>query len=227
MNVGSKPTEVILVPRVAAAVPKELAKRSNRVLRPRDAEKVYAHPRGEFARLSRSGVMKRLRTGYYALVPAARLGDQRWQPSLEAAALGIAQADYGPSAVALMGVSAARHHGALPRALALAAVAVPKQRPSLETAVGRVVFVKRNIERIDVERIDTDLTSGWVTTVEQTLLDIAARPKLGGLPPADVTDVVRALSRRADWDLLARLAHEQRRSGALQRASTMTGRTDA
>jgi predicted transcriptional regulator of viral defense system len=173
--------------------------------------------------LERSGVVRRIATGYYVIVPQDRLGDHRWRPELDATTLGIAQADYGSSAVALMGTSAARHHGAIPRAIAVAVIAVPNQRPALETAFGRVIFVKRDVERLDVERIDTQLASGWVTTVEQTLLDLAARPTLGGLPEADVAEAIRILADAADWANVEQLAREQHRPAALRTAHRLTG----
>jgi len=63
-------------------------------------------------------------------------------------------------------------------------------------------FVKRDVSRLYLERIDTQLTFGWVTTVEQTLLDLASRPTLGDLGRSDVSDAVKALATRADWNLL-------------------------
>src|SRR5947199_2920307 len=119
--------------RAATALPPALARRDNRVLRPADARAVYAYPRPEFKRLTANGVITRVANGYYALNPQNRLGDHHWQPPIEAVALGIGQADYGRESVALMGISAARHHGAVPRALATAVVVVPKQRPKLST----------------------------------------------------------------------------------------------
>jgi hypothetical protein len=193
------------------------------VLRPRDADEVYAHPRAELARLAQAGAVKRLATGYYALVPQDRLGDHRWTPDLDAAALGIGQVDYGPASVALMGLSAARYHGAIPRALSVAVLAIPKQRPALDTEVGRIVFVKRDVTRLDLERLDTTLGSGLVTTIEQTLLDLVARPTLGSLAQADLADAVRTLAYRADWALTRHLAADQRRPGALRAALDLTG----
>lgn len=207
------------MPRSAVSIPPMLARRANRVLRPRDAADVYAQPRVELARLVRSGAVRRVATGYYALTPQDRLGDQRWRPELDAAALGVAQADYGAAAVALMGVSAARHHGAIPRALGVAVVATPKQRPDVISEIGRMVFVKRDIGRLDIERIETSLTTGWVTSIEQTLLDLAARPRLGGLTDADIAESIRALSARADWTLIEHLAADQHRPAALQFAA--------
>lgn len=139
------------------------------MLRPRDAAAIYVNPRAELSRLVSAGAARRLATGYCALTPRRRLGDQRWRPDLESAALGIAQSDYGSSAVALMGVSAARWHGVFPRAIGVAVVAVPKQRPVMETDLGRIVFVKRELSRLDVERAETSLTAGWVTTSELSM----------------------------------------------------------
>lgn len=215
MNVGSEPTEVVLSDRVT--IPTTLARRANKVLRPRDAADVYAHPRSEFERLLEQAVLRRISTGYYALAPMERLGDPRWRPDLAAAALGVAQADYGKDAVALMGVTAARRHGALPRAIGTAVVAVPKQRPTLHTDLGEIIFVKRDVRRLDLERVDTELTAGWMTTPEQTVLDVAARPGLGGIPEADAQSILRALARRIDWALVEELARDQHRPGALAR----------
>jgi hypothetical protein len=142
-------------------------------------------------------------------------------------ALGIAQADYGRGDVALMGVSAARHHGAIPRALGVAVVAVPLQRPQMESDIGRIVFVKRDVSRLDLERVETQLTPGWVATVEQTLLDLAARPTLGDLQRLDVDEAVKALAVRADWSLLDRLAHDQHKPGAMATVNALAGRADA
>lgn len=211
----------------AIAVPAALARRANQVLRPRDADDVYVNPRAELSRLVSAGAARRLANGYYALTPRHRLGDQRWRPDLESAALGIAQSDYGVSAVALMGISAARWHGAFPRGVGVAIVAVPKQRPVLDTDVGSVVFVKRQVDRLDVQRAETSLTAGWVTTPEQTLLDLAGRPTLGAQPDADVRDAVRALAARVDWELVERLASEQRRPAYLKAAIHLAGRAHA
>lgn len=198
-------------------IPTALAKRPNKVVRPRDAADVYAHPRGEFERLLEQAVLRRISTGYYALAPMERLGDPRWRPELAAAALGVAQADYGRDAVALMGITAARRHGALPRAIGTAVVAVPKQRPRLHTDLGEIVFVKRDVQRLDLARVETELTTGWMTTPEQTALDIAARPRLGGIDEADAWQILRALARKIDWPLTEELARDQHRPGAFAR----------
>lgn len=188
------------------------------VLRPADAGEVYAHPRQEFRRLMLGGVLHRVATGYYAIVPPAA-HDMEWLPSLEGSAYGIAAADYGPDAVSLMGLSAARVHGAVPRALGVAVVAAPKQRPGLLLADrhARVTFVRRATDRLEAERVSTDLGSALVTTVEQTLLDLAHRPDLGGVPD-EAHAAVAALWSRADAEELDRIAADQRLRAALERA---------
>jgi len=210
--------------RTALSVPPELARRRNRVIRPKDLADRYAHPRGEVARLTRASVLHRLATGYYALPPLNRLGDPTWIPDLNAVALGIGQADYGVDAVALTGVSAARVHGAIPRSVAVAVLAAPKQRPPLSIGAAKVVFTRRDVARLDVERTETELGAGWVTTVEQTVLDLAARPELGGLDAADVSEAIRALIPRADGPILESLAKVQRRPRALAVAQALAER---
>lgn len=198
-----------------ATIPTKLARRTNKVLRPRDAADVYTNPRGEFARLTRRAVLRQIATGYYAIAPLERLGDARWRPDLAAAALGVAQTDYGQDEAVLMGLTAARHHGALPRAIGTAVVAVPKQRPTLHTDLGDIVFVTRDVARLDVERVQTELTAGWVTTTEQTLLDIAARPGLGGLQQHEALEVLRLLARKVDWEVVEEQAALQHKPKAL------------
>jgi predicted transcriptional regulator of viral defense system len=205
-------------------LPVELARRRLGVLRPRDAADVYAHPRAEFARLAERGLLRRVATGYFVRVPPERVGDHGWRPDLHATALGVAAADYGRDAVALMHLSAARRHAALPRELALAVVAVPKQRPPLTMLGGTVTFARRDVTRLDVERLRTDLVESWVTTVEQTVLDLAARPDLGGVDAATIREAIQSLGRRADWGLVDELAAQQRRRTAAGQAREIAAR---
>ncbi|RZS41064.1 transcriptional regulator with AbiEi antitoxin domain of type IV toxin-antitoxin system [Herbihabitans rhizosphaerae] len=206
--------------RVAGRLPSKLLRRPLRVLRPQDATDVYAHPRPEFARLTKSGVLHRLANGYYAVVPDDLIGGP-WLPELEPAALGIAAADQGVDSVALMGLSAARIHGAVPRAVGIAVIAITSHRNTLRLldrdAV--VVFVRRDVAALDLERHVTDLGQGWVTTVEQTILDLAARPALGG-PQAEALAAAQALLPRTDRALLDELAARQRRRAALNRITS-------
>src|SRR6478735_431388 len=96
-------------------VPARLAQAPLRTIRPRDAAEIYAHPRPQLARLVERGLVHRLADGYYVVVPQDMVG-RNWIPSLEIAAAGIASAIYGADNIVVMGVSAARLHGVIPRA---------------------------------------------------------------------------------------------------------------
>jgi predicted transcriptional regulator of viral defense system len=207
----------------ASGLPPRLARRPFGVLRPLDAVGVYANPSKDLARLTDRGLLHKLATGYYAIVPPHST-DRTWVPSVEAAAYGIAAADYGTDGALLMGLSAARLHGAVPRALEVAVVAVPKNRPSLILADrdATVRFVRRDTDRLDAERVNTDLGAALVTTVEQTLLDLAHRPDLGDVP-AEANAAIRALWPRADADRLTEIAGQQRLRSALNRARELVG----
>lgn len=198
-------------------VPPEWASRPLRTLRTRQAGDVYAHPRPQLARLEARGLLHRVARGYYVVVPQDQTGDE-WMPTLEAAAAGIAAADFGPRAAFLMGTSAARVHGAIPRALTRAVVAAPRQRNPvpLVDRDAEVHFVTRDTARLDVEAVTTELGRALVTSPEQTLLDLGRRPGLGGVAD-QVPDAVRALYPRCDVELLSELATEQHLRAALRR----------
>lgn len=202
----------------ASGLPVRLARRPFGVLRPADAVEVYRNPAKDLARLVDRGLLHKVATGYYAVVPPGST-DRTWLPSAEATAYGIAAADYGPEGAVLMGLSAARLHGAVPRALDVAVVAVSKNRPNLGLADrdATINFVRRDTDRLDAERVITDLGAALVTTVEQTLLDLAHRPDLGGVP-TEANTAIRALWPRADTDRLTEIAGEQRLRSALVRA---------
>jgi len=78
-------------------------------------------------RLERNGLLHRIADGYYAVVPQNRVG-ARWMPTLEEVAAGVAAADFGEGNYALMGVTAARMHRAVHRAIGFAVVAAPRRR---------------------------------------------------------------------------------------------------
>ena len=106
-------------------------------------------------------LLHRVATGFFAAVPDDRVGTE-WMPGVEAAAVGVAVAAYGRDDAVVMGVSAARLHGVVPRALANAVVAVPTRHDPIRLAdrqaVGR--FVVRYTARLDAEPIDTELGFG-------------------------------------------------------------------
>ena len=205
-------------------VPVDLYDRETLVVRTRDFAERWAHPHKELRRLAAAGAVRPLAHGYWLVPPADRLTDPAWRPEIEALALALAVADYGPDATALMGVSAARHHGALPRAVASAVVAAPRQRPPVATPFGTVTFVKRDTARLDVEPADTALVTGAVTTVEQTLLDLADRPALGGLPAGEVGEAITALALRAGWEEALTRARDQHLHTGYVRARWLAAR---
>lgn len=186
------------------------------VLRPKDAQGIYVQPHPEFRRWEESGVLLKVAHGYYAHIPEAARGGS-WRPEIESLALGIGQADYGKNSVALMHLSAARIYGAIPRALAVAVIAVPKRRPTLETSCGRIVFVKREISLIKRMRIDTELATGWCTSIEQTVLDLANRPDLVNGLTTLAQDAARILFTRSKDQKLNELLKSQRLETAFSR----------
>jgi predicted transcriptional regulator of viral defense system len=189
-----------------------------RTFRAADAAVVYAHPAPQLRRLEQLGVLHRLAHGYYTVVPQDQIGTG-WMPTLEAAAAGIAAARFHPARAPLMGVSAARVHGALPRALAVAIVAAPTQHDPI-TLLDRpasVRFVKRDTARVDVETVTTELGRALVTSIEQTVLDLARRPALG-VAEDQIPEALRALLPRCEPEVLDELARRQRLRSALARA---------
>lgn len=211
----------------ATGLPPELARLSPAVIRPRDVAHIYTNPRADLRRLTRAGLLLRLATGYYARVPQHRSGDETWRPDIHAAGLGIAQADYGMDAAALINVSAARRLGAIPRELASAIVAVPKQRPDLNVLGGHVMFVKRDVDSLDVQRTETELGPGWTTTAEQTLLDLATARGRHVVEQAVVDEAIRSLASTVDWDLVDQLATQQRKRAGAVRARALVEEDDA
>jgi predicted transcriptional regulator of viral defense system len=202
------------------ALPVVLASAPLRTIRAEAAAATYDFPGPELARLADRGLLQRVANGYYIVVPQDMIG-REWVPSLEAAAAGIASAIYGAKHAVLMGISAARVFGAIPRALATAVVAVPDQhRPiRLKDRQSVVRFVKRDTDRLDAERIETPLGSAIVTTPEQTLLDLAHRPQLGDARE-EVPAAIAMLYQRSDHQRLKALAADQRLTASLRRAES-------
>lgn len=187
-----------------------------RTVRPKDLAPIYAAPRPELDRLMRGGAVRRLAHGYYAAIPDDR--GARWRPTIEAAGVAVAAAIFGAQQAVLMGVSAARVQHAIPRAIGVVVVAVPRQhRPIGLDDGGEIRFVRRDVDRLDAgqERID-ELGRALVTTAEQTVLDLAHRHE-DSVERDLEENAIRTLLLRCDVELLERLAREQRRVAALDR----------
>ena len=216
--------EVVLVAgRRNSLLPSELWRAPLRTVRPQDLAGIYAQPRPEVARLVGQGVLHRVAHGYYIIVPPDFVG-RTWLPGLEAAAAGISSSIYGPDQAIVMGISAARMLGAVPRALATAVIAVPNQhRPiALTDRSAQVRFVRRDTDTLDAERVETPLGPALVTTPEQTVLDLARRPELGNAE-AEVRSAIATLYRGSDLSRLTQLAADQRLGAALRRVEGWVG----
>jgi hypothetical protein len=80
-----------------------------------------------------------------------------WMPTIEAAAAGIAAANFGAGVTPLIGLSTARLHGGIPRGLpaALIAASVQRQPIRLTDRPAVVHVVKRDCARLDAELLPT------------------------------------------------------------------------
>lgn len=154
-----------------------------RTVRPQDLDPILTHARRTLNRLAETGALVRLVQGVYTVPPDG--GDGRtWRPTIEAAGLAVATARFGNRRVVLMGLGAARHWAAIPRAIGVTTVAVPEAgRPPVELdRGGRVYMIPRDVERLDAVLERTELGPALVTTAAQTLYDLTMKPAQGGMP---------------------------------------------
>jgi len=203
-----------------AALPDEILRAPLRTFKTGVLARRYTQPAVQVNRLRKQGRVRRAAHGVYYAVPEGV--SPSWRPGLEALAAGVAGALFGERVPVLMHLSAARLHGVTPRALGSAVVAVPRQHPVLTLAdrdAARVVFVRRDTDVLDAQLMTTELGPVLVTGPEQTLLDLARRPDLLGVP-GEVREAVRGLWPRCEDGLLERLARDQRGLSALRRART-------
>ena len=191
-----------------------ISKKDNRVVRALDFPQPGAGT--ELRRLAKAGSLLKLAHGYFALVPEAnRKPNTSWRPTIESVALGVAIADYGFEDVALIGPSAARLHGCYPRMLGTATVAVPKQRPIRRTIAGDIQFVVRDVRNLDLVRAKTEMAKGWVTSVEQTMLDLASDWPRWPVTSSARIEMIRELYVRSSRETIERIAIENRKRKAL------------
>jgi predicted transcriptional regulator of viral defense system len=198
------------------AVPRALTAPGPRVFRPRDLAGIWALPHKELARLETKGICRQVAHGYWLLAPLDAWGDDRWRPTIEGLGASLAAADFGQDNVAVANLGAARMLGVLPRARGSVDVVVPIRRHPTETEFGTIVFVCRQVPDLDVQLMTTDLGKAWVTTREQTLLDLARDPAAEN-KRGDVWRTIKTLATDADWDFLGELAARQRGGAALRR----------
>lgn len=180
-----------------------------RTIRTAELAFAYAHPRQEARELERLGLLHRLAHGIYCAVPPES-DPMTWRPTLEAATAAVATALYGDRVPVLTGLTAARMHQALPRAIGVGYVAVPTQRRPLRLAdrEGEVRFVMRKVGELDAVAMATELGQVLVTTPEQTVLDLArADPRAEDL---DAQEAIDALWPECDPAALEEIAGHQR-----------------
>ena len=191
----------------------------------RSAAGVYAQPAPELARLTRGGAAIKVARGFYAAVPVDKRG-RDWLPSFEDITAGIATAVYGPGNGAIWGLSAARVHGALPRALSVGYAFGPAQHRPIELTgrTGRIEFRKRDPQRLDLEFLNTELGPGLVTSIAQTVLDLSSRDFRS---ESDVrSEAVRNLMSLVDFDELTDVTDRVRGRTALARALRLVNDAD-
>lgn len=203
-----------------AGLPAAITRAPLRTFRPQDLAQTYTQPNVQLHRLTRQNRVKKAAHGLYYAVPDDQ--DPTWVPTLEALAAGVATALFGERVPVLMHLTAARLHGALPRAIGRAFVAAPRQHRPLEVADrpgATILFVTRDVDALDATLVRTDLGPVLATTPEQTVLDLTKRPDLGGMPE-EVEAAVRVLLPRCDENRLQELAREQRMVRTLNRLRT-------
>jgi len=189
-----------------------------RTIRVADLAHVYAHPRKEIREFQRRGVLHRLTHGIYCAVPPDA-DPAIWRPTLEAATAAVATAHFGDRVPVLTGLTAARVHRALPRAIGAGYVAVPVyRRPAvLADRNARVHFAERDVAALDAVLVPTDLGSALATTPEQTVLDLArSDPRSEDL---DAQEAIGALWPTCDRAILDEIAQRQRMRATLRRVA--------
>ena len=187
-----------------------------RTVRPANLTEVYTQPNTQLHRLAKQGRIRHLAHGFYCAIPDDK--GPNWQPTVEAAAAGIATAIFGDKNIVLMGMTAARVLGGYPRAIGNATIAAPAQHEPvrLDFKNGIVRFIKRDTGALAARLERTELGGALVTTPEQTVLDLTKRPGLAGTPEA-ADEAIRNLLPQCDRATLERIAATQRMRATLTR----------
>lgn len=134
-------------------------------------------------RLAEQGAVKRLTQGIYTVPPGGR-DARRWKPPIEEAGIAIAVARFGDRQAAMTDITAARHWAAMPRAIGVATIAVPRAgyAPVTLDDGGTVRFIPRKLDELDLALERIGQGNALVTTLAQTLFDLLMRPDRAGLP---------------------------------------------
>lgn len=187
-------------PMTRLLVPDRLPAAPLRTVRPVMLRDVYANPEKELVRLRRQGLVTRIAPGTYTVKPDTVAPEAGWRPPFEHAAMAYATAQYGDRVPVLYGIGAARFHHAIPRAIAVTVIAVPEQhRPVTLTDGGKVIFTTTDVDALEARLERVPIGAFLVTTPEQTLIDLVARPAVGGMPE-EAHAAARALAATVDRD---------------------------
>ncbi len=194
-----------------------------RTTRWQDIDDVEVNAARKLKRLEEMGAVTRIAHGVYTVPPNGADG-RRWKAPLEAAALALATVRFGDRQAVLMGPSAARHWGTIPRALGAAQVAVSGAtgRPMRLRDGTTVTFVVRDLARLDAVVERTALGDALITTPAQTLYDLLTRGRHNG--DAEATrEGITNLAHRVDPDELAAIADRHLRVAPAVRDFIRTG----
>jgi hypothetical protein len=201
---------------VRQRLPEQITAAPLRTVRPMMLRGLYANPEKELVRLNRAGLVTRIAPGTYTAKPDTIPATAPWRPAFEQAAMAYATTQYGNRVPVLYGIGAARFHHAIPRAIAVTVIAVPQQhRPVTLPDGGTVIFTTTDVDKLEARLEQTPLGGFLVTTPEQTMIDLLARPELGGMP-AEAAAAAAALAATVDADHVHELAATRPRTVRLK-----------
>lgn len=200
-----------------------IARMPLRTTRWQDVDDVEVNAARKLKRLEEMGAVTRIANGVYT-VPPNGVDGRRWKAPLEAAALALATVRFGERQAVLMGLSAARHWGAIPRALGVAQVAVSgaTSRPMRLLDGTAVTFVVRDLTRLDAVVERTALGDALITTPAQTFYDLLARGRHNGDAEATQEGITN-LTHRVTQDEIAAIADRHLRVAPTIRDFVRTG----
>lgn len=208
---------------VRQRLPEQITAAPLRTVRPMMLRRLYANPEKELVRLNQAGLVTKIAPGAYTAKPDTIPAPVPWRPAFEDAAMAYATTQYGNRIPVLYGIGAARFHHAIPRAIAVTVIAVPQQhRPVTLTHGGTVIFTTTDVDKLEARLEQTTLGAFLVTTPEQTMIDLLARPELGGMP-AEAAAAAAALAATVDADHVHELAATRPRTVRLKVDNHLVG----
>lgn len=178
--------------------------------------------------LAKQGAVKRLVQGVYTIPPDGEDG-RRWRMPIEEAGIAIATARFGERQAALTDISAARHWAAMPRAVAIATIAVPRAgyAPITLDDGGVIRFIPRKLDELDLTLEPIGHREALVTTPEQTLFDLLMKPGRAGMPEESLQAAANLRTRVKAKDFEQIIDHARRVNDRVREAlQQIRGRDD-